>query len=104
MNRDTTKQNIVDYLTRNKHVAWIQQTIGWKGRKLPKKSRGIGDIVACIRPRGTHLEVELKREGDEMRPAQYLHGGLIQQAGGWYIVVRDFDDFLDKFQTIQKMT
>lgn len=101
--KDHTKQNIVEYLNRQKHTAWQQQTVGVRGRRLPASSRGIGDICACLRPRGIHFEVELKRKGDRIRDEQFAHLCDIRRAGGFYIIVQDFDDFCQQFDKIRKL-
>jgi hypothetical protein len=99
---DRTKPNIVQYLNWNGHTAWQQQTVGVKGRKLPPESIGIGDICACLRPSGQHLEVELKREGDRVREGQVRHANLIRRSGGLHIIVEDFDDFVTQFHSLRR--
>ena len=59
--------------------------------------------MAVLRPRGAHLEIELKRTGDRIRDDQFRHMNDVRRCGGWYILVSSFDDFLEQFEKIQKL-
>ena len=98
---ETTRQ-ILEWFEVNKHLAWRHNQIRVPGRGFPKRNKGIGDIVAVLRPSGRHIEVEVKTGKDRVRPDQYLRGMEVQRVGGYYLVVKDFQDFLGQMKTIVK--
>jgi len=50
---------------------------------------------------GRHISIEIKIGHDKLRPAQEKVKAEVEAAGGRYLVVRSFDDFLDQIQDIQ---
>lgn len=94
------KAKILVWLAWQGHEAWGQQTVGVRGRRIAKKSRGIGDIVCILRPSGKHLEIEMKFGRDTQRPDQKAHRQRVEDCGGLYLQVECFDDFLAQFASL----
>ena len=99
---DETTRQILEWFEVNRHLAWRHNQVRVPGRGFPKRNKGIGDIVAVLRPGGRHIEVEVKTGGDKIRPDQYLRAMEVQRVGGYYLVVKDFQDFLGQMKTIVK--
>lgn len=89
---DATTKNIIDYLNFHGHEAHRNHTTGVAGRKLAKRSCGVGDILCCAK--GKWLEIEVKTGQDKPRPDQLARQARILKAGGEYYFVETFDDFL----------
>jgi len=97
---DDITNAILKYL--NFHgAAWRTNMVHVRRRKMPKDQQGIGDIVGSLKPLGRHIEVEVKREGDYLRPSQIRHMERVREAGGIYLVVYSFDDFLQAVGYVQ---
>ena len=67
--------------------------------------RGTADVQAVINGRSLALEIKVGK--DRMSEAQLKQQQAVQQAGGYYYVIRDVDTFLatyDKFINAPKMT
>jgi len=79
-----------------------------KAKQIMIKSatkKGTADIVCTINGRSVHLECKVGK--DRMSEAQLKQQQAVQQAGGYYYVIRDVDTFLatyDKFMAAPKMT
>ena len=101
---DETTRQIIEYLQRSQHYARRHNQIRVPGRGFPKKDKGVGDIVAYLRPNGRALEIEVKTGKDRISPEQYVQGMKLRRVGAWYLVVHDFEDFLKQFENIQKMS
>lgn len=86
------KRAIIEDLAFRGHAPWNQQLSGIRGRKLPKASLGIGDIVCVLKPSGRHLEIELKQE-DEQSEAQKRHQGEVERCGGIYWLIHSFNEY-----------
>jgi hypothetical protein len=104
---NTTTASIIVYLIANGHVAHRQNTTGVfdpttkRFRRIAASSKGVGDIVCCIRG-GLFLEIEIKTGKDRLSPEQYLRQEKLRRAGGFYLVVKSFDDFLTQFSLLPK--
>ena len=66
-----------------------------EGRYILSGSRnGMADVNACIG--GKHIQIEVKFGSDRPRPAQLQVQKEVISAGGQYIFVKTFDDYLSK--------
>lgn len=73
-----------------------------ENRYIPSGSRnGIADIIACIN--GLHVQIEVKFGSDSPRPAQLQVQKELLAAGGVYIFVKTFDDYLEKIKASKIM-
>lgn len=61
-------------------------------------TNGMADITAVIA--GKHVSIEIKAGNDKPRPDQLKVQEQIQSAGGIYIFVHSFDDFLQQIKAI----
>jgi len=64
--------------------------------------RGMADITAIIG--GKHVSIEVKTGSDRMRSEQLKVKSEVEQAGGKFIVVSSFDDFLKQMESITNST
>jgi len=62
------------------------------GQWLPGQGKGKADIKAVIK--GRSIEIEVKHGADKLRPEQIEYKARIEKAGGVYLVVKTFDDFI----------
>jgi hypothetical protein len=63
-----------------------------KGKYIPTQgTKGSADISATIRGRSVKIEIKQK---DKQSDVQKEYQASIERAGGIYIIVRDFDDFV----------
>ena len=99
---DKTTKRILLLLQIYGHTAWRQNAGAVPGRRAPLESKGIGDVVAILKPYGRHLEVEVKTGRDRQRPEQTLHAAAVRRAGGIYILAKDFDDFVEQVNAVTK--
>lgn len=80
--------------------------INTQGNYSPKLKRfiksgstvGMADLTAVIA--GKHISIEVKAGRDRARPEQLKIRNQIQSAGGIYIFVHSFDDFLQQIKEI----
>ena len=74
-------------------VQWIKSTT----------QNGTADISATIKGRSVKIEIKCNATGDRYQSeAQIMYQKQIQQAGGVYIVVRNFTQFYDWFNNFIK--
>jgi hypothetical protein len=67
-----------------------------KGRFIPAAKKGLGDITAIIK--GRYVSIEVKIGKDTHKAHQKAVGAEITKAGGGYMVVRNWPEFLQKIQ------
>lgn len=73
------------------------RTIG-TGQWLPSTgTKGTADISATIRGRSVKIEVKMR---DRQTEDQKRYQLAIEQAGGVYLIVRSFEEFLEWFNTL----
>jgi hypothetical protein len=66
------------------------------GKWTPGQStKGTADISATIRGRSVKIEIKQK---DKQSEAQKQYQAAIERAGGVYIIVRDFDSFVEWYE------
>jgi len=71
------------------------------GKYRPSGARkGMADLTAIVN--GKHISIEIKIGHDKLRPDQLRVRDEVEAAGGRYLIVRGFDDFLEQIQDIQK--
>jgi len=90
-------RSILTYLSfRNWYGVRINTQGQWDDKlKIWKKShtrKGTADIHACIH--GLHVSIEIKTGNDRMRSDQHETKKLVEKAGGYYVVVSCFEDFI----------
>jgi hypothetical protein len=77
----------------------ITNVVGQVGMTGSKKwikgsgTNGTADISATIN--GKSVKIEIKFGKDRLSQAQLEYGNSIERAGGIYLIVRDFDQFLE---------
>ena len=92
MTANELTQAILKYLNAQPNtLAWRNVANRVKGRRFTGK-KGVGDIIAVHK--GRHVEVEVKVGADQMRPEQIEHCAAVENAGGVYLVARDWDEFM----------
>jgi len=98
---------IVAWLELHGHFAGRVNTTGTYSQRLGKyihsgSRRGMADITAVIG--GKHVSIEVKTGRDRMRSEQMKVKQEIEGAGGIFIVVSSFDDFLKQMESITNST
>lgn len=88
--RDNTKISI-DVLGR-------QRIIGTKGWTKGTGQNGTADISALFRGKSFRIEVKIGK--DKMSQAQIEYKRQVESAGAYYIVAKNFDDFILDFKAI----
>lgn len=91
----------------NDYFAARVNTQGNYNAKLGKWVRsgataGMADITAVVS--GRHLSVEVKVGKDTVRESQLRVKAAIENAGGIYIIVRSFEDFLTQLKELGLLT
>jgi hypothetical protein len=56
-------------------------------RRIRGARKGAADLCGFVSPHGLHLEVECKRWGGRLSPAQLRHGRVLRAAGCVWVVV-----------------
>ena len=97
-------RSISAWLKLNGHFAARINTMGTYSTKLGKyirsgSKKGMADLTAVVN--GKHVSIEIKIGRDKMRPDQLRVKAEVEGAGGRYLVVHSFDDFLKQIQNIQ---
>lgn len=87
------REKVVDMIGRARiigSVKWVPGT----------STNGTADISATIRGRSVKIEIKCKATGDDYQsPSQREYQTAVEQAGGIYVIVRDFHEFYDWFKT-----
>lgn len=98
-----TTRNILNYLFSKGIFAWREDTTGLFdpriGRFRPAAKTGKPDIMAIL-PGGKFLGIEVKTGVDKLRPEQVGFIANTEKMGAKVLVVKDFDDFLDKIKEL----
>jgi hypothetical protein len=69
-------------------------------RKGSGATAGMADVNAVMGGKSVSIEVKIGK--DKIRESQLKVKAQIEQAGGVYIIVRSFDDFLQQIEEINK--
>lgn len=92
--RDNTK-TITDVLGRKRtigSVTWIKSTT----------QNGTADISATIKGKSIKIEIKCAASGDKYQSeGQKIYQKQIEASGGVYLIVREFSDFYDWFNTFK---
>lgn len=81
-------------------VVGRKRTVG-SSKWVPGTGRsGTSDISSTIKGRSVKWEVKIGR--DSQSPAQREYEELIKRAGGFYFIVKTFDDFYNKYKELLK--
>lgn len=97
---DAVTNRILLWLQINGYPAWRVGANPVPGRRLRASSRGIGDIIAVVRPSGRHMEIEIKTGTDRPRSEQLAHAEQIRKAGAWHLFIKSFEDFQEQFAVV----
>lgn len=76
---------------------------GGGGRYIPGGStKGVADLVLTVY--GLKLDCEVKySKGDKQRGTQVKYQAAVEKAGGFYMIVRNFEDFYDQFMAFLEL-
>jgi len=88
--RDNTKIDI--------DVIGRARTIGSKGWTKGQGQNGTADISAMYRGKSFRIEVKIGR--DKMSEAQIKYKKQVENAGAYYIIAKNYDDFILDFKSI----
>jgi hypothetical protein len=71
-----------------------------EAKKVYRKSdrSGIADIIACLWGEFVAIEVKNKTTRDRMSEAQKGFEAAVTDAGGWYFIVTDYEEFVKLFE------
>lgn len=75
-----------------------QRTIGSDSYTKSSGTNGTADISAIYK--GKSFKIEVKIGKDRMSAAQYKYKESVEKAGAYYIIARNFDDFIIDFKNI----
>lgn len=78
-------QTVIDVVGRTRQM---------KGRFIPAAKVGLGDVTAIIK--GKYVSIEIKVGSDRQRPDQKKFEAELKRAGGGYILVHDWAEYLKK--------
>jgi len=90
--RDNTKV-VTDVLGRNRTIGSGKWTKG-------SGTNGTADISAIFR--GKTFKIEVKIGKDKMSQAQIRYKADVERAGGYYMLAKNFDDFINDFREFFK--
>jgi hypothetical protein len=95
-----TTREILKHLYSLGVFAWRQNTLPIPlpgGGFRPAAKTGLPDVIAILPPRGRFCAIEVKTGRDRLRPEQEGFLANVEHMGGLTMVVKDFEDFVDKF-------
>lgn len=75
-----------------------QRTIGTKGWTKGQGQNGTADISALYRGKSFRIEVKINK--DKMSDAQKKYKEQVEMAGAYYIIAKNYDDFILDFKAI----
>lgn len=64
-------------------------------RKVPEEDKGVSDVVGTYK--GMSVYVEVKIDQDKQSTAQKNFQSNMENAGGWYCIARNMNDFITDF-------
>ena len=76
---------------------------GGGGKYIPGGStKGVADLILTVY--GLKLDCEVKySKGDKQRDTQVKYQTAVEKAGGFYMIVKNFDDFYRQFETFLEL-
>jgi Holliday junction resolvase len=96
-----TTRSILKHLYEQGIFAWRTNVTGIPlpgGGFRPAAKKGLPDLMAIL-PGGKFLGIEVKTGRDKLRPEQIGFIANTQRMGAEVIVVKDFKEFLDKYES-----
>lgn len=78
----------------------VTRTVGKGSYTKSGSTSGSADISATIN--GRSVKIEIKIGSDRQSDAQKAYEKAIVQAGGLYLICKNFDDFIEWFDTFMK--
>ena len=96
-------RSVLNFLFEKKIFAWRANTTGISlpdGRFRPAAKTGISDILAVLPPNGRLLAIEIKTGRDRLRPEQEGFLKNIEAMGGIFLIVHNYQEFLDLFSNL----
>ena len=78
----------------------VTRTVGKGSYTKSGSTPGSADISATIN--GRSVKIEIKIGTDRQSDAQKAYEKAIVQAGGWYVICKNFDDFIEWFDSFMK--
>ena len=105
---NTLTKQILNYLFSQRVFAWRNSVGAFGGLRANGEKMflqfgkvGSPDIIAILPNEGRFAGFEVKIGKDKLRPAQVSFKRQAELCGGLYIVVKDFEGFLNEFAKIQ---
>ena len=106
---NTLTKQILNYLFEKRVFAWRNSVGAFgglraNGQKIFLQFGKVGspDIIGILNPTGRFIGIEVKIGKDKLRPAQLSFKRQAELCGGLYVVVKDFEGFLDEFAKISR--
>lgn len=85
----STKQNYIDSVGFGREMGSSKYIPG-------TGTNGTSDLKACIM--GRHVSIEIKIRSDRQSKAQIQYQDDVENAGGVYIIIRDFEGFVEWYK------
>ena len=105
---NTLTKQILNYLFSQRVFAWRNSVGAFGGLRANGEKMflqfgkvGSPDIIAILPKAGRFIGVEVKIGKDRLRPAQLSFKRQAELCGGLYVVVKDFEGFLEEFEKIR---
>ncbi len=98
-------QEILNYLLQHKVWAWRNSIGGIPvkgGGRRGSGMVGVSDILGVVPPAGRFLAIEAKIGQDRLRPEQEGFLSVVESLGGLVYVAKDFESFVNWFESIKK--
>lgn len=100
---ELTQHHFPDTIQVGDVTKWREWDIDWKSIDLvlsgsPCQDLSAADISAIYK--GKSFKIEVKIGKDRMSAAQYKYKESVEKAGAYYIIARNFDDFIIDFKNI----
>jgi hypothetical protein len=70
-----------------------------KGRYIPASKKGLGDVTAVLRG-GKYVSIEVKIGADRQREDQKRFESQVTRAGGVYLLVKNWQEFISKIKPL----
>jgi len=95
---------VVTYINLNRGFAFRVNSVGIFDEKLgihrkPVTIKGVADISAIINGKAWQIEVKVGRDRQSEHQKNFQQ--RVEQAGGVYLIVKSFDDFVGQYQAVQ---
>lgn len=81
-----------------KCLRYLKSIKAWTVKTIASNRAGVPDILACIN--GRFIAFEIKRKGEKATPLQLYNGREIEDAGGEWYLIDDYEKFKQTINTI----